>query len=375
MTILITNAVSQTYIVIIGIFVALIVSMRRTKDHSFFSLSTTTELKGLAIFMIVFSHVGYFLVSDHRFLVPLSNYAGVGVDLFFLLSGYGLMVSSLKRPLSICQFYLKCLKRIYLPVTISLILFLTLDYFLLHLTYPLKLMAENFFGFFPRADLFNDINSPLWYITPLLFYYLLFPLIFWRRFPTLSAIGMACVGWLSIYYISKFEIVSVDLYKMYRLHFLAFPVGVVVGALANSFQAPFLKCLDKYKNFLTNLHILTALRWLTIILAGFTLYYTQKNSHVGELWTKEMTTSLISVMAILIIFILKKINFKILTLFGIFSFEIYLLHWPLLSRYNFLFSKLPAGMAMIVYLMIFVGLGYLLKKLTNFFNNSKFNLN
>ena len=86
MTIFIANAIWETRIVIVGLLLALLVSARRAKNHSFFPPSTTTELKGLAILMIVFSHIGYFLVSDHRFLVPLSNYAGVGVDLFFLLS-------------------------------------------------------------------------------------------------------------------------------------------------------------------------------------------------------------------------------------------------------------------------------------------------
>jgi peptidoglycan/LPS O-acetylase OafA/YrhL len=48
---------------------------------------------------------------------------------------------------------------------------------------------------------------------------------------------------------------------------------------------------------------------------------------------------------------------------GIYSFEIYLLHWPLLSRYNFLFKFLPAGLATFLYLPILLGLAYLMNKL------------
>lgn len=123
MTISIFNAVTQTAIVQIFLLLALVVSARRTKDSSFFSADTTTELRGLAILMVVFSHIGYFLVNDHQFLVPLSNYAGVSVNLFLILSGYGLVAAALHQPLLIGAFYLKRFVHVYLPVLITVIFF------------------------------------------------------------------------------------------------------------------------------------------------------------------------------------------------------------------------------------------------------------
>lgn len=365
MTILITNAVNETFIVVAVFLLALVISARRTKDYSFFSLQTTTELKGVAIFMVVFSHIGYFLVSDHRFLVPLSNYAGVGVDLFLILSGYGLVVTALRRPVSIGKFYLKRLYHVYLPVLATVVFFLLLDFFVLRRTYPLKSIIENIFGFFPQADLYRDINSPLWYITLLIFYYFLFPLLFQRRFPALSVLVMAVVGWLTIRYIPQLNIFSEGVLKLYKLHFLAFPLGAVMGALIN--QPPvFIAQTARWLGVIfKKYHLSDILRWAMLVLAGGIFIYTYYHSHVGESWKKEAVASLLAATAILALFVFKKINFKILTLFGLFSFEIYLLHWPLLFRYNFLYGKIPAGAATLVYFVLLLGAGYLYHNVIN----------
>src|SRR3990167_8339061 len=65
---------------------------------------STLALKGFAILAVIFSHIGYFLVADHRFLFPLSTFGGVGVDLFLLLSGFGLTMSALSKDMSIRDF-------------------------------------------------------------------------------------------------------------------------------------------------------------------------------------------------------------------------------------------------------------------------------
>lgn len=359
MSILVTNAARETIIVVAVLLFALAISARRTKDNSFFSSQTTTELKGLAILMVVFSHIGYFLVSDHRFLVPLSNYAGLGVDLFLILSGYGLVVAALRRPVSIGKFYLKRLRRICLPVAVTVLLFLLLDFLFLHRTYPAKTMIENIFGFFPSADIFGDLNSPLWYITLLLAYNLLFPLLFWRRFPLLSALAMAGIGWLAIRYMPQLNIFSEVVWKLYRFHFLAFPLGMAIGALINQPPMFIARIAEWAGSLFKKYNLARVFRWAMIMLGGVVFIYTYYHPSIGEDWKKEVTVSLLSAMAILALFLFKKIDFKALTLFGLFSFEIYLLHWPLLSRYNFLYGKVPAGMATLIYLALLLGVGYL----------------
>jgi peptidoglycan/LPS O-acetylase OafA/YrhL len=359
MIISITNAVQETSFVLLGLLFALVVSVRRTKNKSFFPLEVTNELKGLAILAIVLSHVGYFLVSDNRFLQPLSNYAGVGVDLFLVLSGFGLVVSALQKPRTIGQFYLRRLPRIYVPMIIALVIFLLLDGFILHQTYPFGTTIKNLLGLFPKANLYEHIDSPLWYVTFLLVNYFIFPFIFQRRFPLFSAALLALVMWFFVRYIPKLDIIALDLVSFYKLHFLAFPMGMVFAGIIN------LSFVKKLITTEIRPRVSLILRFCGLVLGGVILYYTYYHSLVGETWLRESISSLVTVAALIIIFISKKINFIFLSLFGIFSFEIYLLHWPLLWRYNFLFGRLSPGLAMLLYLGLFVVVGFIFKRVTD----------
>jgi peptidoglycan/LPS O-acetylase OafA/YrhL len=359
MTISIINAIAETHIVEGVFLVVLLLSIRRTRTLSFFSIETTTELKGLAILMVVLSHIGYFLVSDHQFLVPLSNYAGVGVDLFLILSGYGLVATSLRKPLSIGKFYIKRLARVYVPVLITVAFFLLLNFLWLHQIYATKTIVENLFGFFPNADIYGDINSPLWYITPLLMYYLLFPIIFWRRFPLLSALAMAIIGWWGVKYVGGSATFAEVVFKLYRYHFVAFPVGMALGALINQPAEFMTKFMQWLRLYFQKKYVVSICRWALMSIAGYVFIYIYYHPTYGQSWKREVVASLITAGSIMIIFLFKKINFKILYWFGLFSFEIYLLHWPLLYRYNFLYGKILASVATIIYLGLFLVLGYL----------------
>lgn len=356
MIISISNAVGETVVVAGALILATLVFVRRSKKTSLFPIETTNELKGLAILTIVLSHIGYFLASDNKFLQPMSNYAGVGVDLFLVLSGYGLVVSAIKTPRSVLQFYLRRLPRIYLPMIITLAIFLIADYFILHKTYPLDTTIKNFFGIFTKANLYEHIDSPLWYITFLLINYLLFPIIFHCRFPLLSAAGMGAAVWLFLKYWPPY-----DMMGYYKLHLLAFPVGMALAGLLT--QPPlFLSNLTKK---ITEKRVINfILRFAFLVAAGAFLVYSYYHSHVGEKWYREGITSVLSVLAVITIFIVKKIDFKFLAILGMYSFEIYLLHWPLVWRYNFIYGYLPAGSATLVYLALFVGIGYLYQRFT-----------
>src|SRR5258708_6334643 len=116
----ISDALAQTQIFIVILTLVLLLTLKIRKPLTFDN-SLTEELKGFAILAIVFSHIGYFLVTDHQFLWPLSIAAGVRVNLFLLLSGYGLALSFSKNPLSIKDFYLKRLLKLFIPLWIVLV--------------------------------------------------------------------------------------------------------------------------------------------------------------------------------------------------------------------------------------------------------------
>jgi len=378
----IQNPVSSTWIFAVIFGIALIFSIRRDKLRDFFPISTTEELKGLAILTVIFGHIGYFLVSDQRFLYPLSIASGVGVDLFLFLSGFGLTVSTLKKSTSIAKFYLKRLPRLFVPFWIVLTLLFLIDFFFLKVSYPWDYIVRSFFGIFTRANIYIDINSPLWYFTVILFYYLVYPMVFSKKAPWVSALVIYLITYLVVFQINPSVISQVK--NLYQVHLLAFPLGIVAGwgyykrGAINDWMA---NLVDQYKaknkkffnlaakmarissvrNLKKNLFI--SFRYFIMALMIVAILYTSVNSGVGNLDIVGYI-SMVTVLVVFALFVLKKIDFKLLSLLGVYSYEIYLLHWPILLRFNGLYKCFPAWLATVLYLLIFLSLAWVLHKIT-----------
>ncbi len=355
MLISISNPIQATWIFSLIFFALILIFVKPRKITEWFPATLTTELKGLAILMIVLSHIGYFLVTDNRFLWPLSIMAGVGVNLFLFLSGYGLTASQIQKNLNVGQFYKKRLLKIFTPFWLSLIVFLLLDFFILGITRSWGYIGQSLIGIFTHADLYHDINSPLWYFTFILGYYLLFPLVFFKKCPWLSAIILYLVGYLVIYY----QPTQLDyVLHLYKVHIIAFPLGVFAAWLVTKLKSPTI--LEKFA------HGWRAIVYYLVMAGLIVLFvYANRNSGVGESANKEQLMSILAVIVISLIFILKKIEFKLFYLFGLYSYEIYLWHWPIMYRFDIFYQWLPAWLATLVYLGFFILLGWGASKLTD----------
>lgn len=152
---------------------------------------------------------------------------------------------------------------------------------------------------------------------------------------------------LSLFILSLPLPINQDVLKLYKIHFLAFPLGILFAVI--------------FRNIKFKLNKIVKILLLTF---SFLLFlYTAIHSGVGQSPDIEQNISLITTLCLIIIFSLSKFDFKLLTFFGIYSYEIYLIHWPILSRYNLLFGHLPPFLATVLYLMIFIILGYILQKI------------
>lgn len=374
MIIQILNYQTQNLIFFILLSLAVILTFRAKKDKTIMSVETTTELKGLAIMVIVLAHIAFGLVSDNRFLQPLSYLAGPGVDLFFFLSGFGLTCSALRKKLPVLKFYLKRLSKVIIPVWIFLVIILILDKLFLNISYPLPEIVKSFLGYFPRADLYKDINSPLWFITPLIFYYLLFPLLFNKKYPEFSAILLFLIGYFLIKYnvVSDYLHVQLDggVIGLWTLHYMAFPLGILFASILNRLQTqPSLIKLTKKISNIQYFNIINSLILVLLILAWYFVFTHSPDNNASKL-TLQLY-SILLMFLITIIFILKPLANKFFFWFGIFSFEIYLLHWPLMYHYDFIFKFLPAGLATFLYLIFFILLGLGINKIKQKILNKK----
>jgi peptidoglycan/LPS O-acetylase OafA/YrhL len=338
----ISNPVLSTWIIGLVLVCFLIFSARPKKPGALFSPAVTKELKGAAILMIVFSHIGYFLANDPRFLWPLSIMAGVGVNLFLFLSAYGLSISNKKNQLGIWQWYKKRLPKLFISLWIVVGIFFLMDYFILNRHYSFQYIWHSMIGFFPQADVYKDLDSILWYFTLILFYYLLFPLAFSKKHLWISAILLLSGGELFIHWGS---LVSPDVLKLYKIHYFAFPIGVLAAwafstTTANKVRQYLNTHIDKSTSKKSKSPIdgllARAPQYLLILVLMLTIGYLSVHSGVGESPHKEQFVSLCTMALIILLFIVKKVEFRFLSLFGLFSYEIYLFHWPLLSRYDVL---------------------------------------
>lgn len=350
MIVSISNPLIQTYIFSAILLLALVLSLRKKQETDFFGINVSQELKGFAILTIVFAHVAYALVSDTSFLNPLSTMAGVGVNLFLILSGYGLMVSAMRKPLSVGQFYKRRLLNLFVPFWICLAAFFAIDYFWLHLNYGLVYMIKAFFGFFTHADLYQDVNAPFWYFSWIVLYYLLFPLIFIKKNPWLSAIIM---------YVLTFALIQAQphfldqVIHLYRVHVIAFPLGMLMGW--------FFTGTTTWPKIKTSLEKLAKGRLVFVAILIAAILYFAKNSGVGEAAIIEEVVSIITSLLFIALFLIKRFEIKTLYWFGFYSYEIYIFHWPLMYRYDFIYKYAPAWLALALYLVVFIGLGWCLK--------------
>lgn len=354
MQIFIGDGAHQTFF--FGMFLIIVILVTLKSKTSYTPLSLTQELKGFAILTILFGHIGYFLSENQEFLYPFSIMSGTGVNLFLFLSGYGLTISQLKKSESILTFYSRRFGKLFVPFWIVLGSFLALDFILLGKTYSLQFLLQAPFGIFTHADLFTDFNSPFWYFTFILIYYLLFPLLFNKKRVWLTA--------FLLYFIIKI-LTLIDLLPLqhiignYEVHMLAFPLGVFIAWFIQTQKDTtdyFVDFCKKYANILYPL----AIAMLPAFIAYFGIH-----SDVGKLAYIEQRTSLLIMFAIILFFIIKKKEVQFLSLFGLYSYEIYLLHWPLLYRYDILYKNIPGWLATVIYLGLFIILAIGLQKLSS----------
>ena len=368
MPITITNVPESNMIVIAVLIAVLFLTFRKSKHTEIFPISVTQELKGLGILTVVFAHFAYMLVTNAEFLFPLSIIAGVGVDLFLFMSGYGLSVGMLKRPMPVLDFYKRRLIKIFIPFWIALIFIFAADAIFLQINYPVPYMIQSFLGWFPTAIGFDDVNSPFWYITWMIMFYALYPIVFSTKRPWLSALILAVIATL----LGVYNPLDMGDNWLHRLHTLAFPLGIVAAWLLMETKDKENKLVTTLKNFRNNasnsmIHYVIIVVMLAIVvymsLHTTANHWPKLTALLGKGYFVDQFTSLVIMFAFIVIFSLKKFDNKFLSIYGLYSFEVYLIHWPLIGRYDIFFSYMPAWAAVLAWLVAFILISIVLQKM------------
>ncbi len=367
MPITITNVPEANMIVIIALIAVLLITLRKSQHTDVFPVSVTQELKGLGILTVVFAHFAYMLVTNAEFLFPLSIIAGVGVDLFLFMSGYGLSVGMLKKPMPVMEFYKRRLIKIFIPFWVALIIIFAADAIFLNINYTPSYITQSLLGWFPTAVGFGDVNSPFWYITWMIMFYALYPIVFSVKRPWLTALILAVVATLLGVY-NPFDMGD---NWLHRLHTLAFPLGIVAAWLlmkTKEKENKLVKYLEDFRNKSSGVLRLLIIAAMFALVVYMSLHTTANHwpiltSILGKGYFVEQLTSLVIMFAFIVIFSLKKLDNKFLAIYGLYSFEVYLIHWPLIGRYDIFFDIFPAGVAVIAWIITFILISWVLQKI------------
>ena len=356
----------STFVVIAFAILVLFTTLKQSTHSDVFPVSVTNELKGLGILTVVFAHFAYMKVTNADFLFPLSIIAGVGVDLFLFMSGFGLTVGMLKRPMKTVDFYKKRVIKIFIPFWIALIIMFIADAVFMDKTYSVGYIIKSMLGFFPTADGFGDVNSPFWYITWMIMFYLLYPLVFFKDKPWLSAIILAVIATI----IGTFNIFDLGSNWLHRLHTVAFSMGIILAWLLQVKEGEKNRFIEYIKDFRDNSK---DMKYIVISIMFVIVFYVSQRTGAGS-WPAltailgqgffvEQLMSIVIMLAFTVIFILKKVDSKFLTMYGVYSYEVYLIHWPLMAKYDIFFVYLPAWAAVIAWLVAFILVSMLLQRL------------
>lgn len=353
-------------IVIAVLLVVLLLTFRKSQRTDIFPVAVTEELKGFGILTVVFAHFAYMKVTNADFLFPLSIIAGVGVDLFLFMSGYGLTVGMLKKPMGVLDFYKKRVIKIFIPFWVALILIFAADAIFLGVTYSVPYMIQSALGWFPTAVGFGDVNSPFWYITWMMMFYILYPLVFMVSKPWLSAIILAVIATL----IGTFNPLELGDNWLHRLHTVAFSMGIICAWLLLETKDKENKLVTAIKEFRNNSNLVRCVVVIAMIgVVGYMSLHTTANhwptltSILGQGFYVDQFTSIVIMIALIVIFSLKKLDNKFLAIYGVYSFEVYLIHWPLIGRYDIFFDYLPSWAAVIAWMISFILVSILLQKI------------
>jgi peptidoglycan/LPS O-acetylase OafA/YrhL len=235
--------------------------------------------------------------------------------------------------------------------------FLLTDFFVLGITYPWRTIVAAVFGIFTTADIYRDLNSPLWYFTLILFYYLLFPLLFSKKRPWATALALLALSG-SILYIKPVFLSGVI--GLYLVHWIAFPLGILAAWLRTDARVVGSSFIRVVQNTLTVWYV----RYSIVVLLLYLIAYTAIHSGIGSTGLTQQTTSLTTMTAFLLLFAIKKIEFRSFYLFGFYSYELYLLHWPIMYRYDLLYTNVPSWLATVLYLALFIALAWVVRLLS-----------
>ncbi len=358
---------SIAFIIIFLIFIVLILFTSKfnnndkvgKNDH--FRLETSYTLKGVAILCLIIGHFTINCVQGAFFFRFAGRWA---VIIFLYISGVGLAKKYYLSNVP-ANFLYKRIAKLMPSVWVAMSLFISLDYVLVGKTYSPIVILLNFLGIItPRSA-----DAPAWYVTFIIFLYCAYYLVskidtndtkkIFILFSTCYAVSVALWSINPLYY-------YIGIWAQYTV---VFPAAVGIGLYLQQLHDS-LATLFRKHNVLYVVVMLLIL-YLFINQKGHFMFSHIMNSYVFS-ETVSMTYDLLFICFLLLVTIIIdccKFESLFLSVLGKYSYEIFLIHFPFMQKYDFLLFHKPVVLAFLLYLSILILASIAFKIVTNYLSN------
>lgn len=335
--------------VIIYCLLLLLIFYRRKKNEkkSFLCRQVTDELRGLAILLVVVGHLGFHTLEARQqiYFPVLGQY---GVSIFFLLSGFGLTRSYVNRPLLLTDFFIRRLSKIMIPYWIATVVIVLIDSIFLDKSYCATDILLTMVGF-NSSSIVRSIDYVRWYVTVLLFWYILFALC-WKINSSRNR--------KIVYFFSVGALLVFNDYYLFSVGYgyLSFPFGVLVGLYYDEIR----NCYNHMsrKRILSGAIAAITANWL------FQSYFVDRVDifmpTIGMAFIAEFSWLIVASSLAIVCSLLMPSHSPLLSIFGKYSYGIFLFHGALMVKYDFilfrsyLFITFWIYLALVVFFSIFM---------------------
>lgn len=342
-------------ILILFIIFGIVVFSVRKGETSFLDYAQTNQIKGLAILLVVVNHL-WVHVSTDRAIPGFGDYA---VSLFLMLSGFGLTMALSNRPLSLKYFISRRLRKVMVPYWAITLIILIVDFYVLNRSYSVKHIFETLIGINIDETLWY-LDYTRWYISLLLIYYVMFYLAnrLLNNYNALVILFIFAILLILLKYLKLFPFGTID-------QLIAFPVGCLFAYYKRNISDYVIVQCREPLFYILYIVIVIILSYLLFTMSAY--YHTTSYYKVAYAFLQGVGGILFCLSLMIIVGLIGNNYISgFLVLCGTWSYEIYLIHGPILIKYNPILNLFPNNLILIsflIYLFIILGLSYYFNKL------------
>jgi peptidoglycan/LPS O-acetylase OafA/YrhL len=279
-----------------------LITLRKTIEDKPFSVLQTTQIKGVAILLVIIGHLGFHTIEKMTDLSFFMKIGSAALPLFLIVSGLGISSSLEKK--GIKGFFSKRVTRVYLPVFLAMLL----EIFLLH---TLGSTENNLLVDIARIfyDLEN-LDRNMWFVIFIMFWYCITYLVYWLNLSNTKKLIFLCS-------VSLIILSTPQVSGLWKANALSFPLGCWIGLnlplitqqtktlVTKKFViyiSLIVSCilLSKLIGYLANIHIMVVIILGSSLLAiGYTIYKVKRKIKLSLSTETIETITLFSIITII----------------------------------------------------------------------------